>query len=132
MTLTQGIPIFSFVLLVGFAILRTREDSSLSFDWRLPALLGTVLFGLSLYAIVTEGLLGFWANHAFNFWGSQVWVDLIMASALSWYFLASEAKRLRMNLVPWLILFLLSGSVGLYAMLSRILYLKKQAHGPTA
>lgn len=93
--------------------------------WLLPAALAVLFFLGSLAAVWKEGPLGFWTEHTRNLWGTQIWFDLLLAAAMAWTLLAAPARKHRMALPVWLLLVLVSGSIGLLAMAARILYLRQ-------
>lgn len=113
------------LLLVGMMIGSARGASA---SWRFPGGLCAVFTGWSIYAVMVEGPFGFWPNHIQNAWGIQVWFDLLIAIGIGWTLLLPRARAVGMRPAPWLVLILLSGCVGLTAMLARCRYL--EAHRP--
>ena len=95
--------------------------------WLFPAMLSGLFLAWSLFAIVTDGPLGFWTEHSRNAWGNQIWFDLLLAITAAWTLIVPRAKVANMRVLPWLALILLTGSIGLLAMLSRVLYLESKA-----
>jgi hypothetical protein len=94
--------------------------------WQVAALLAAGFLAYSLVPILHEGPLGFIANHTVNHWGVQVWLDLLLALSLALFLAAPRARQAGMNLVPWLILVLCSGSIGLLAFLARLFWLEER------
>ena len=45
--------------------------------------------------------LGVIPNHTSNYWGNQVWYDLLYSTGLFWLALVRRAKKLGMPLAPW-------------------------------
>ncbi|MFZ5630603.1 MAG: hypothetical protein ACOY5B_15835 [Spirochaetota bacterium] len=82
--------------------------------------------GFSLFVVIQEGPLGFWTEHTRNFWGNQIWFDLLLGVATAWTFMLPRAKSVGMNLPVWGALVLATGCIGLTAMAGRLLYLEKQ------
>ena len=74
-------------------------------------------------------------NHTTNYWGNQVWYDLLQAVGMFWFTLAKRAKKLDMPLLPWFIYVVSTASIGGLHMYARILYLENQQglddSGPT-
>jgi hypothetical protein len=98
---------------------------SRSYDWLIPASLALGFLGFSLWTIWQEGPLGFWPNHIQNLWGNQVWIDLLCALGVGLWFLVPAARQVAMRPLPWVLLVFISGTIGLLAMLARILYLRR-------
>jgi hypothetical protein len=85
-----------------------------------------LFLALSLVATVTGEWLGPLPEHTRNFWGNQVWVDLLLAIGIGWFFVVPQAKKVGMPVLPWFLLILLTGCVGFTAMLARLLYLQEK------
>jgi hypothetical protein len=95
-------------------------------NWPAPALLAAGFMAFSLIPILREGPIGFAANHSTNFWGVQVWWDLLLALGCALFLAAPRAKRVGMNLGLWLIPVALLGSIGLLALLARVFWLEQR------
>ncbi|MEM7031745.1 MAG: hypothetical protein AAF629_19480 [Chloroflexota bacterium] len=95
--------------------------------WIIPTILSILFFSLSLYAVLTEGALGFWIDHTRSFWGNQIWLDLLLAASIGWVLMVPEAKKLGMRPLPWFFLVITTGSIGYLVMLARLLYLRENA-----
>lgn len=96
----------------------------------LPAGLAAVFLAWSVYAVTTEGPTGFWDEHVRNAWSNQIWFDILMAFAMAWLLLLGRMPAVGMRPLPWLVLFLCTGSFGLFAAWSRCLYLEERATRP--
>jgi hypothetical protein len=124
--LLAGLAVATFVLTLA---LRTRPLGPSA--WIGAAILSAAFAGWSLYAILTGGPFGFWVEHTRNAWGVQIWFDLLLAASCALMFMVPEARRLGMHPLPWVVLVLCSGAIGLLAMLARILYLKGRTPATT-
>ncbi|WP_371398029.1 hypothetical protein [Fretibacter rubidus] len=121
------LPLVSLLIFpIVTVIMMIKGDQSRNIRWTIPAAFGVAFFAFSLLAVITEGPLGFWANHTQDFWGNQVWLDLLLAIGIAWCALVPKAKTMGMKLPFWLIFIMCSGSIGLLAMFSRWLYLSDQ------
>lgn len=116
------------VFALGLAMSRNPRRGA----WRIPAALCAAFLAFSLYAVATEGPTGFWPVHSQSAWGNQVWFDLLIAAGVSLAFMIPEARRHGMNPLPWTVLVMVTGSIGLLAMASRVLYLKEVGSSATA
>jgi hypothetical protein len=94
--------------------------------WLWPALLSGAFMLFSLTAVVQEGPLGFWPEHGRNLWCNQIWFDLLLALGTAWFFVLPQASSQGMRPGPWLLLIICTGSMGLLAMVARLLHLRQQ------
>ena len=99
--------------------------------WQIPALLAAAFFAYSLWPILTMGPLGFLPEHVRNLWGVQIWFDLLCAIGVGWALVAPRARAAGMVPWPWLALIAATGSIGLLAMLARVLYREERAEAAT-
>ena len=128
MTLVQILPVLAGLGLAAYLFLYAARASSAppKGGWKIAAGLSAVYLVFSVVTILREGLLGFWDNHSLNLWGNQVWIDLLFAIGIAMTFLIPEAKRLGMSVIPWIVLSLLTGCIGVLAMLARVLFLRER------
>ena len=76
--------------------------------------------------IAQDGVVQVWTNHTQNFWGVQVWWDLLFAVGIAAFFIAPRARAARMNLLPWLLFVAATASIGLLAMVARLFWLERR------
>lgn len=93
-------------------------------SWIWPLLLSLVLFIYSVYTMSVEGPFGFWDHHTRGFWGNQIWFDLLIGIATAFLALLDRVKGQKMNPILWFVVILAGGSIGLLAMVSRLLFLE--------
>jgi hypothetical protein len=113
-------------ILFGLAVV-VKDDRRIQKIWLLPAALSLLFLLFSIQAIMTEGLFGFWIEHTRNLWGSQIWLDLLLAVSIGWFLVVPQAKAIGMRPLPWFILIVCTGSIGFLAMMARLLYLRENA-----
>ncbi len=94
--------------------------------WILPGGLSLLFFLISLRAAFVEGPLQFWTEHTRNLWGNQIWFDLLLGVSAAIALAIPRAKKMRMSILLWVVFCLALGSIGLYAFLSRLLYLESR------
>ena len=88
----------------------------------------SLAFGLfTLFTIMREGLEQVVFNHNINFWGTQVWYDLVMAVTVALFFVVPRARAAGMSIIPWVVFVALTASVGLLAMVARLFWLERQS-----
>lgn len=104
-----------------------KNEGTAPFGWFVAALFALLFALWSGHAIMLEGPWSFWYEHIRNAWSNQIWFDLLMAVSAAFALLLPRVRAVGMRPLPWLIFILCSGSVGLFAMLARCLYLETQA-----
>lgn len=119
------LPLISLVIFPIVTItVMIKTNQSRNIRWIVPAAFCVAFLVFTVVTVAAEGLLGFWSNHTQDYWGNQVWLDLLLALGISWCLIAPKAKELGMKLPVWLLLIACSGSIGMLAMFSRSLYLQ--------
>lgn len=111
----------ALLFMILFASGRTGHGS-----WTAAALIAAGFFAYSLIPILREGPIGFVPNHSQDFWGVQVWWDLLLALGAALFLAAPRARQAGMNLALWVIPVALLGSIGLYAVLARLFWLEQR------
>jgi len=102
--------------------------------WLLPALGSAAFLAFSLRVMAVHGPFGFVEVHTNGAWGGQVGTDLVLSATVALFFAAPYAKKHGIKPAPWVVLTLLTGSIGLLAYTARILYARQVgvAEGATA
>lgn len=117
-------PVAAFIAVVASLYLGAKSERINKNIWVIPAFFAFVFVLLSLQAALTEGPVGFWTEHVRNLWGNQIWYDLLLATVAALAFSLPHAKAVGMRVFPWIIFTLVTGSIGLYSYIARLLYLK--------
>lgn len=94
--------------------------------WLFPAGVSFIFLLYSIQTVASEGPLGFWTEHTGSLWGTQIWVDLLIAIGIGWFFVAPRAKAIGMRTLPWVAIILLTGCIGFLAMVARVFYLEEK------
>ena len=124
--------IFTILFLIGAALILPLmiyvATSRAQVGSPLIAGLLSLGFGLfTLFTIMREGLEQVIFNHNINFWGTQVWYDLVMAVTVALFFIVPRARAAGMSIIPWVVFVALTASVGLLAMVARLFWLERQS-----
>ena len=118
------------LLVIYMTLVALRGAGRPQNTWLFPAVISVLFLIYSLITIQQEGVLGFWVEHTRTLWGAQVWLDLLLAIGIGWTFVVPRAKRMAMHTLPWMVVILLTGCIGLLAMVSRMLYLEERTAVP--
>lgn len=92
----------------------------------LAAALSAGFGAFTAITIAQDGVVPVWTNHTQNFWGVQVWWDLLFAVGIAAFFIAPRARAAGMNLLPWLLFVAATASIGLLAMVARLFWLERR------
>ncbi|NNE87464.1 MAG: hypothetical protein HKN27_05250 [Silicimonas sp.] len=126
MPLTTILPAIAGLMLIMY-LLATALGRPFKVTWIAPASLSAIFLSFSLVTVLQEGIWGFWINHSANLWGNQVWIDLLIAIGIAWTFIIPHARRLKMTLPIWAVAIVLTGCIGVLAMVARLMWLEEQA-----
>lgn len=127
MRLVEIMPLIAGAVTVGFVLWRAFATGPLPTGaWRWVAGLAALFALWSLAAILMEGPLGFWPEHTRNLWGNQIWFDLLLAAGTAFALLVPRARAAGMWVPLWGVVVLSSGSIGLLAMVARLLQREEQ------
>ena len=116
-----SLPVLAVAALPVFMLCALATGRGPIRTWWIPAVLSAAFLAYSLWPILTLGPLGFWTEHVRNLWGVQIWFDLLCAIGVGWALLVPRARAMGMMPWPWLALIVATGSIGLLAMLARVL-----------
>lgn len=124
--------IFTILFLIGAALIAPIMISIVVRNQQIgsPTLAGTVALGFGAFTVITiasEGVEQVILNHTVNYWGTQVWYDLIIAASVALFFIAPRARAVGMNLWPWALFVALTASIGLLAMIGRLFWLEQRS-----
>lgn len=126
--MTDVLPLWAGVaFVVAAAALALGIGTQWRGRWLVPAGLSAAFAAFSLLAVLREGAFGFWPEHTRNLWGNQIWFDLLLAAGVALAWLLPRARALGMRPLPWAVLVVCTGSIGLCALLARVLYLEQSA-----
>lgn len=127
MTWINTAPLIAGAATLLFAIVYSLSSSTNpKGKWIIPAVLSFLFLSFSVYAGMNEGPTGFWPEHIRNLWGNQIWFDLLLAASVALFLLIPKAKSLGINPLPWAVLTVATGSIGLLAFLAFVLWKEEQ------
>lgn len=95
--------------------------------WIAPAVASLAFFLFSIEVVIAEGPLGFLDEHLRTAWGAQIGVDLVLAVIMGLCLAVPLARRAGVRPLPWVLLTMVTGSIGLFAFVARVLYARAAA-----
>lgn len=98
--------------------------------WLVPALASLAFLVFSIGVASREGLFGFLVEHQRNGWGAQIGIDLVLSVIVALVFIAPVARQAGVRMAPWLVLTVLTGSIGLLALVARVRYVQAKGARP--
>jgi hypothetical protein len=100
-----------------------KEEVSMNrVHWLVPALGSLAFLVFSIVVATREGPFGFIVEHSRNGWSAQITIDLVTSMLIAILFVAPVARRVGVRMAPWVVLILLTGSIGLLALVARVRY----------
>lgn len=128
-SLNSMIPIAAALAMLGACAAAALSGAGVTKPglWRIPAALSALFFAASIFPIVRGGVLGFWTEHVRNDWGNQIFIDLLLCAGCAFFLMLPRARAVGMKPLLWLLGIAATGSIGLLAMLARLLYLEEKA-----
>lgn len=129
-------PDFHLLAVAGYAIaviaalLVTQSKQRVSWPaWLVPVVLVAPFAAWTALAIAEEGLLGFLPAQTGSLWGIQIWLNFLMALMAAFFLLQNRARAAGMKSEVWVLVVIFTGSIGLFVMLARLLYLERRRAG---
>lgn len=127
MTIAEWAALGGFAAAAMAMLLITQTKERVAWPaWLVPALVVVPFAALTAYAIVTEGLFGFWPLLTGSPWGLQVWFDLLLCVTAAFFLLQNRARAAGMKSEVWVLAVMTTGAIGLLLMLARTVYLERQ------
>lgn len=119
MPVYQLITLLAVASFIGFGVLGAQGRQP---AWQLPALLCLAFTGWTGFAIANDGLVPLWDLFTGSAWGVQVGIDLLLAFATAWGLALPRLRAAGMAPMAWFVLICCTGSIGVMAMLARLLW----------
>jgi len=94
--------------------------------WLVPAVVVVPFAVWTGLAIVEEGPLGFLPMLMGSHWGLQVWFDRLMSVTAAFFLLQNRARAAGIKSEVWVLVVIFTGSIGLFLMLARTVYLERK------
>jgi hypothetical protein len=122
---------FAGLIVASFAMLLiTQTKQRVSWPgWLVPAVAVVPLAAWTLFAFIKEGHTAFWPVLTGSVWGMQIWFDRLMSVTAAFFLLQNRARAAGMRSEVWVILVIVTGSLGLLTMLARTVQLESRQTG---
>ncbi len=122
---TELIGIAGFVIAAAaMALIHSTRERVTWPVWLVPLAIVVPVAGWTGFAIFEEGLVGFFPMLMETRWGLQVWYDRLMSLTAAYYLLQNRARAAGVKSDIWVIAIVVTGSIALFLMLARTLYLE--------
>ena len=92
--------------------------------WLVPLVIVIPFTGWTAFAIFEEGLMSFFPMLMETRWGLLVWYDRLMSLTAAYYLLQNRARAAGVKSDLWVIAIVVTGSIALFLMLARTVYLE--------
>jgi len=95
--------------------------------WLVPTFALMPLIAFTAYAFIQEGPSHFWPLLSHSTWGLLIWFNLLMAVTAAFFLLQNRARAAGMKSEVWVLVVIATGSMGIFLMLARTVYLERKA-----
>ena len=127
MSLFEWIALAAFAVAAVAMLLVTQTKERVSWPaWLVPAVVVVPVAAWTGLAIAEAGLFGFWPMVTSSPWGLQVWFDRLLSVTAGFFLIQSRARAAGMKSEVWVLVVIVTGSIGLLAMLARTVYLERR------
>lgn len=131
-------PWTEILALAGFAVaaiamlLVTQTKERVSWPgWLVPMAVVVPFMAWTAFAMTKEGFVAFWPVLMGSYWGVQIWIDRVMSVTIAFFLLQNRARAVGLKSEVWVIVVILTGSIGLLLMLAQTVYLERKGPGKT-
>lgn len=126
-----GLAGFAVAATIMLLVTQTKERVSWP-GWLVPAAAFVPLAAATGFAIAEAGLFGFWPLATGSPWGLQIWLDRLASATVAFFLLQNRARAAGMKSEVWVLAVIVTGALGLLAMLARTVHLegRKPAAAP--
>jgi hypothetical protein len=130
MSLSEWIALAGFAVAAVAMLLVTQTKERVSWPgWLVPAVVVVPLAAGTGLASAEAGLFGFWPMLTASPWGLQIWFDRLMRVTAGFFLLQNRARAAGMKSEVWVLVVIVTGSIGLLSMLARTIYLERRTAG---
>lgn len=109
---------------VMYAVRGTGTGNS-TIRWVFPAALSLGFAVYSLFAMRSDGVLGFWPEHIDGVWGNQIWFDLLFCAGSAFFLAVPRLRAAGMRPLLWFVAIAATGGIAVLAMIARLLLLER-------
>lgn len=100
-----------------------REKAGATF----PLIIAALFLAFTIFISVHEGVAPLLAVLNGNFWGNQIFLDLVFSLGIAWAVLIPRMKAVGMQPLPYIFAMLGTGSIALMVMLARLIQLERRS-----
>ncbi len=130
MSMSEWIALAGFAVAAVVMLLVTQTKERVSWPaWLVPAVAAGLLAVGTGGAIAAEGLFGFRPLLTASPWGLQLWFDRLVSVAVAFFLLQNRARAAGLKSEVWVLLVIVTGGIGLAAMLARTVYHERRTAG---
>ncbi len=99
--------------------------------WPIALTVCVAFAAFTAWVIAHAGFGGLFALYEVNAWTVQLTADLVCALVAGLVFVAPRARRAGVGMAPFVVLTVLTGSIGFLALVARVLYREAVADSPS-
>ena len=128
MSVSELVAFAGFAVAAVAMLLITQTKERVSYPaWLIPVAVVVPFAVWTGLAIAEEGLFGLIPILKGSHWGLQTWFDRLMSVTAAFFLLQNRARAAGMKSELWVLFVIFTGSIGLFLMLARTVYLERKA-----
>ena len=104
---------------------RGTDTGNITMRWVFPAALSLAFAAFSLFAMRSDGPLGFWPEHIDGVWGNQIFFDLLFCAGSAFFLAVPRLRAAGMRPLAWFVAIAATGGIAVLAMIARLLFLER-------
>jgi hypothetical protein len=130
MSMSEWTALAGFAVAAGVMLLVTQTKARVSWPgWLVPATIAALLAVGAGLTVAEAGLFGLRPLLTASPWGLQLWVDRLACLTAAFFLLQNRARAAGVKSEVWVLVVIVTGGIGLLAMLARTVQLERRAAG---
>lgn len=117
---------FCLAAIVMLLITQTKERVSWA-GWLVPAIVFVAFAGWTGSVLLEAGLAAYSEAFLDSPWGLQIWLDRLLSVTAAFFLLQNRARAAGIKSEVWVLIIIVTSSIGLLLMLARTLQLERRA-----
>lgn len=114
------------IAVVAMSLIHATKERVTWPAWLVPVAILIPFVGLFGLAVLEGGFKSFYSVLLESKWGLLIWYDRLMSLTVAYYLIQNRARAIGMKSDLWVIAIAVTGNIGLFLMLSRMVRLESE------